>query len=367
MTDLKIFCNVCTTSPFEGYGYAFTMLQKELINHGIRLDTVSDLGSSKPKLPPHIMFDHIKHIWVPKEAIEKKYEIVINNCLPTEYIDGGNYRVGFTYWESSRVPNLWADHMRECDEIWTTSKWCKQVFEDQKVNKIIKNFDLGVNEKVYPIYKKVPDQRKFRFLHVGSPSSRKNIQMAIDAFMKLFDGNEDYELVIKCIGYTEGRYMKNGAIVGNINMHPQVTIVSAKISEDELSKMYRQAHCLVYPTSGEGWGLIPFSAMASGTPTICTNATSCTEFAHLGLPLDYKWVDVNEYTMPNDIYHGSQWASPDMDHLIELMIHVSENYESEKARAVSNATLIHEKYAWSNVTVPYSDRIKEIQTISNRR
>jgi hypothetical protein len=38
---------------------------------------------------------------------------------------------------------------------------------------------------------------KFNFLHVGGDSKRKNAQMVVDAFLDLYDGNNEFQLILK--------------------------------------------------------------------------------------------------------------------------------------------------------------------------
>jgi glycosyltransferase involved in cell wall biosynthesis len=42
----------------------------------------------------------------------------------------------------------------------------------------------------------------------------------------------------------------------------------------ELQALYRQAHCLVYPSIAEGFGLPPVEALVCGTPTVCGDIAS---------------------------------------------------------------------------------------------
>jgi glycosyltransferase involved in cell wall biosynthesis len=99
---------------------------------------------------------------------------------------------------------------------------------------------------------------------------------------------------------------------------------------------------MVYPTNGEGFGFIPFDAMATGMPTIVTNLTSCADFADLAIPLRATWG-------PGTGIHLGDWAIPDKDHLRELMLDVYENYAQHRKRAMQSARVMHESMTWDHV------------------
>jgi glycosyltransferase involved in cell wall biosynthesis len=94
-----------------------------------------------------------------------------------------------------------------------------------------------------------------------------------------------------------------------------------------------------------------------GIPTICTNATSCTEYADLSIPLDFEWSPVQ---MGGVYSNTGNWAMPSLDDLCDKMIYAIENYEYEKDRALSASDFLHENYTWDIVAKDYEDRIWEI-------
>jgi glycosyltransferase involved in cell wall biosynthesis len=51
------------------------------------------------------------------------------------------------------------------------------------------------------------------------------------------------------------------------------------VSDDELSRLYRGAMCLVYPSLYEGFGLPVLEAMASGTPVVTSEDSAPAELS----------------------------------------------------------------------------------------
>jgi glycosyltransferase involved in cell wall biosynthesis len=115
--------------------------------------------------------------------------------------------------------------------------------------------------------------------------------------------------------------------------------------------------CLIYPTSGEGWGILPYQAIAKGIPTICTNATSCTEYAEMSVPLDYKW---SNYNMSGIYEDTGTWAEPDFDDLCDKMLYVVNNYDEIAKKTYDNATAQFETMTWDWAAKGYYNRLCQI-------
>jgi len=103
--------------------------------------------------------------------------------------------------------------------------------------------------------------------------------------------------------------------------------------------------------------MIPFNAIACGTPTICTNATACTEYAELSVPLDFEWSKEGTTGIYNT---GGKWAKPSIDDLVDKMHYVVNNYDDIKQHTLQGAIIIHKEYSWHNVVKEYGDRLWKI-------
>jgi glycosyltransferase involved in cell wall biosynthesis len=296
-----------------GYGYASVCLIEALQRQQVRVDFMNETA------PAHISF--IQPPWY--QTPHKK-----------------QYSVGYTPWESSVLPEGWKGPMDEQDEIWTPSKYCQEVFANYDIEaKVVPH---GIDPEIYSINERILN-KPFVFYHAGSPTERKGSQLVVDAFIDLFEGNSDVILLLKSSGPTNARWRdKKGHYHGNAAKHPQIQVVEFGVEVEDMARLYHRAHCFVYPSNGEGFGLIPFQAIATGMPTILTDATALSDFAHLGIPLK---------STPEEGYgiHKGMWAAPDKDHLRELMLKVYENWEEENKKAVQNARILHATQTWDHV------------------
>ena len=251
------------------------------------------------------------------------------------------YKIGYTPWESTVIPDTWKYYMQEQDEIWTTSNFCLDIFKQYEVNETIHMVPHGIDPEVWTIEERTLTE-DFVFLHVGGTSERKGCQKVVDAFLDLFDGQPNMKLLIKSSGVSEARWRRENYYGGNIDNHPQVTVVYSDLSEEDLVKMYHQAHCLVYPTNGEGFGFIPFQGIATGLPTIATNLTATADFAELSMPLKASWTEGNGM-------HLGLWAEPDLDDLRVQMKSAVDDWEEHKKKAMHGARIIHGSQTWDHI------------------
>lgn len=338
----------------DGYSYASYKLQDSIHKvSGLCIYPPDCFGSHIVEKSVNVTYEQGFFVTT---LMADRADVIVNNCLPSSYSFTGDYNVGFTYWETDTIPNMWLDKVKACDEIWTTSLWAKQVFQETADVWNVHNFKLGIDPKSFPINTSNIYGGTFVFLHVGSPSRRKNSQMAVDAFLKTFGGKNGFHLILKSIGPSDARIIKDNEVFSKASEHPQISVIDWEMSDQELGQLMSSVHCMIYPTMGEGWGMIPFQSIAVGTPTICTNATACTEFAHLSVPLDYKWSSENTF----GIYRGGKWADPDFDDLCDKMFYVYNNYHTVKEKTLAGAKYIHENYSWDTVAKEYGDRLCQI-------
>ena len=351
-----IWTNNTNSTVSEGYGYASSKLYKHLSLTDLDIQQANvEVDEQLRNQPFNVGY-----------AVSKIFDcdILINSSLPDAYNKCNGYNIGFSYWETDQLPKDWLKHMNEMDEIWTTSDWAKRVFYNSGVTRPIYSFSLGVDPKIYYPVKRKP-YNTFTFLSIGSPSSRKNTQMVVDSFLKLFEGNDSFKLIYKSSGPPDARLNKGTPNVSSIHGHPQIEVIEEVLTDFELANLYDRANCLVYPTSGEGWGMIPFQAIAKGIPTICTNATACTEYAKMSVPLDYIWTNKNLF----GIYaNNGCWAEPKFDDLCDKMLYVVNNYDKISDFTYQNSLKLNESFSWESVSKDYYNRLCQIlNNIKKRR
>lgn len=139
----------------------------------------------------------------------------------------------------------------------------------------------GVNYKKY-------------FLYVGTIEPRKNLEILLESYAALPKNiQSQYKLVIiGALGWKYERFLEKAK---NLIAHQQL-IIPGYVPEDHLQKLMASAHCFLYPSLYEGFGIPPLEAMASGVPVLTSNSTSLPEVvgtAGVLLPINdtQKWTE----------------------------------------------------------------------------
>lgn len=279
-------------------------------------------------------------------------DIQLSFCHPVFYENVTNqYQIGYSPWESSTLPEGWLDGFNSMDEVWATSPKVKEWFVNAGVKKPVQVYEHGIDPAWSP--KRRNPHKKLRFLHVGEPSPRKGGQLALEAFRDAFGARDDVHLTIKANGHNTTRaYLSTVNRGGPRNIlglphevYQNVTMIDRTLSTDELVGLYHSHDVLVYPSWGEGFGLIPLQALATGMPTICTGA-----WAPYQRFLGNLSLDAEEYHSPWPDFHPGLMYRPDRHHLIDLYRYSFDNYTALSKIHFDNADDVHSQYNWDELT-----------------
>jgi glycosyltransferase involved in cell wall biosynthesis len=279
-----------------------------------------------------------------------KAEIQINFTQPDNFkFHRGQYQIGYTPWESTSMDPEWVTKFNMCDEVWATSQWTADVFKKNGVTKDVKVYRHGIEDFWKPKKRILKDDSVFKFLHIGEPAPRKDGQLVVDTFIKLFGNNPKYHLTIKAHLFNTIRVYNNNNILSLPNIYNNISIITEEYDTSQLLFLYHSHHALVYPSWGEGFGFIPLQGLATGMPVIST----------------YDWADYKEFlgplklkstltsdTLPKSIGHEyiGQMFRPDKKHLEELMLDVVMNYKAYSGYYFAQSEKVHQKYNWDQLT-----------------
>jgi glycosyltransferase involved in cell wall biosynthesis len=274
--------------------------------------------------------------------------VQISFCQPPWYkFHEGQYKIGYTPWESTVIPEGWLPEMNSCDEIWTTSPLIAQWYKEGGIEPPVFVYEHGIDHNWAPKRRHRQPGEPIRFLHVGEPAPRKAGQLAFNTFEQAFGFSDpSVSLTIKAIDFTTVRHKdERGSIKTPLASLKNLHVDTRDLPTHELINLFHDHDVLVYPSWGEGFGLIPLQALATGMPVICTEAWAPYSRFFNGLGIRSELVD-----SPWPTPHDGKMFRPDKDHMAELMINVAEDYNRYADLFFNQAQQIHDEYDWLNLT-----------------
>lgn len=284
---------------------------------------------------------------------DEEAPIQISFCQPTHYkFHEGQYKIGYTPWESTELPDGWLEKMNACDEVWATSEWVKKVYLNAGVTVPVHVVHHGLDPKWAPIKRDYDGVTKF--FHHGEPALRKGGQMTLDAFRAAFGDREDVHLTFKANSQHYLRAWHDGAF--SLPEYNNVTIITTLMHESELVDLYNQMHCMVYPTYGEGFGLIPLQALGTGMPVIST-----TDWAPYRKFIDSAWLFVNARqdrsvwpVHPGNVYY------PDFPSLVRKFKEVQSDIRACLDYFEDSAPDVHRQFSWEGIANAVSSHLEKV-------
>lgn len=226
----------------DGYGIASEKLIRELKDLGVKVSRTKD--NQKVGLLFHAPYSLLR----------------LDNPI----------RVIYTMFESDKIPNDWVDYLQAADLVLVPSKWCQETFLKSNVKTTV--VPLGYDDRVFTYQerkrKKTDD---FVFLHYNAYNIRKGFPEVLKAFTKAFRTDEPVKLVFKTTLDTVPLPLPP-------SQYPNIKVINGAVSDQELAELCAKSDAFVFPSRGEGFGMTPLEAMATGLPTIVPNAHGITEY-----------------------------------------------------------------------------------------
>lgn len=303
--DLDIYLSTVTQGGKDGFGVASSKLIQELRRLGVNIDTFNK---------------------------GQKIAVLFHNPYSIMRIEN-DFRILYTMFESTKIPEDWKDYLEAADIVVVPSKWCAEVFE--RCAKIKpKVIPLGYDANTYkfvPRKNKRKQRKDFVFLHYNAFNARKGFLELFKAFNKEFDKTEPVKLVLKTT-------LKKSPLPITKAEYPNIIIKTGNYNDQQMHDLLYESDAFVFPSRGEGFGMTPLEAMATGLPTIVPNAHGITEY------FDDKYmyeVKVKEtcpalYSKYKDQDVGEMVVC-DVDHLAKQMRYIYEHQDEalEKGKEAS--------------------------------
>lgn len=115
-------------------------------------------------------------------------------------------------------------------------------------------------------------------LVLGADYTHKNRDLAVRAHAELRRRGFDIDLVLAGPTVRYGSSRMTEAVAGAATRHDRIFVLGSVVAA-ERNWLLRHAEVVLYPTSAEGFGLVPYEAAAFGTPTVLVPSGPLTDLA----------------------------------------------------------------------------------------
>jgi len=255
--------------------------------------------------------------------------------------------IGFTMFETSKPPQAWAPPMSRCRRVIVPCQQNKTAFEGIGVTCPLEVVPLGVNPEKWPVLDRSDRDGPFTFLMSGGLTRRKNPVGAAKAFCCAFPPvRRDVRLILKTRGAGAAGFWD---WMKDLPDDPRIELVREESTPDQMLAWMHQADAFVFPSLGEGFGLPPLEAMATGLPTIVSDNSGMSEYCDPR----YNWpVPCREVRVPDGAHGGYPdswgdcgcWWAPEHDALVEAMRDVERNRVGSSVKAGQGASWVRRQF-----------------------
>jgi glycosyltransferase involved in cell wall biosynthesis len=248
--------------------------------------------------------------------------------------------VNYTMFEATRLPVGWVNLINRYAQVCVVPcEWNKTVFVENGVTAPVRVVRWGVDPADYWLLDRADHgSRPYTFLWSGTPDRRKGWDIVYKAFWLAFRDSPDVRLKMHFRSLPRG---VKGCRDANVE------IVHGLVGRTALRRMLADADAFVFPSRGEGWGLPPREAAATGLPVIATDQGGLAEeIASWALPLRVAGKSPADYGFWEWGEIGD-WVDPDVEHCAELMRWCFENREDAARLGEAAADWIAQKATWS--------------------
>lgn len=256
-------------SGIEGYGRHAIWLVRALQRAGVDL-VVHDCGLVRAEyLPADIAALRRSHSGAMPSRIGLSFTLGYDPML---HDHASMVRIGITQFETDRLPRAHVSNVNLLDHVIVTSSFQVQVFRRSGVTAPISVMRPGIETDDFPYVERRKDGT-FKVLMMGALTKRKDPLAAIRIFQAASDGNPDWRFTIKtraCDGLDEVRRV--------IAIDRRIRLVVQDDDPSLVAEWYAEHDCFLWPSKGEGVGLPPLEAMATGMEVICADNSGMSDY-----------------------------------------------------------------------------------------
>ncbi len=264
--------------------------------------------------------------------------------------------IGIFVCETNRIPKRWVDKCNQFSLIVVPSEYCRRAFQASGVTRRIMVVHHGLEPEYRPA-KTLHRTYPFIFYNIFNSHlfpGRKSCEELIRSFCQAFDKNPKVQLRL--------RVAKTPLIMRLIKQFDAQEVISLDTGSNActaiFSSIYSDVHCVVHPSKGEGFGLIPFQAIACETPVIAPFSSGMLEYLTHDNALEIKTQGV---ASAHDVYYQEgDYLLIDEQHLVAQMRYTYKHWETLYSKAQLNGESFRKQFSWPRVLEHFLHHIENL-------
>lgn len=200
--------------------------------------------------------------------------------FPHRFLKNSKYKMAIYAYESSIMPENWKNYYHIVDYVLPPSEYVADMMSrngcpKDKIVVVPHGVDISIfNPDVKPL--DIKTEKGFKFLCIGEPHYRKQIDSLLELYCKTFTAKDDVCFVLKTKIFKPGDEIKGFEIdlrktLFNLknrygsNM-PEIKVISKRLQN--IAALYTACDAFALMTASEGWGVPYLEALAVGMPVI---------------------------------------------------------------------------------------------------
>lgn len=298
-----------------------------------------------------------------------QYDVCLQVMLPHQMRSHGELpTAGYFFWETSHFrSSSWAGHLNRLQGVivpaWNTHEACQLSGVITRIHGVPVPCDVSRYEQSYEPVKSLKSIREnaFVFYTIGEFNPRKDFKSLLTAYYTEFGSRDRVHFVVKTDrpgvspeAFTQEFAQWNTELLKSLKLHqdhnryPSVTLVSARLNDEEILRLHASCDCFVTASRGEGWSLPAMDAMGLGRTPIVPSHTGYLAWADD----EVGWLYPAQRTSCSgvtdsfaDLYRADEdWYQAD---ILALRRAMRTAYEDEAARRVKAKAGLERAYRYS--------------------
>jgi glycosyltransferase involved in cell wall biosynthesis/ubiquinone/menaquinone biosynthesis C-methylase UbiE len=280
-----------------------------------------------------VLDDHIRELYNKYKKNENKINFeehpqVLSWLMESYPYIKGNWKIGFSFVESTRLREYYMRHTNMMDYLITSCEHNREVQRKSGVVAPIRIIPPFVNEDIFKYIDRKHEGKPFTFLHIGVIQERKNTAQLIEGYLRAFEDDGRTKLIIKSGDF--GILEKIKPICAGRNDIEMLYTSDKPMTTSEMLGLYERADCYINLSHGEGIGMPDLEAMATGLPVIGANWDARGAF----LDNSVGWM-VNVSFFAKAYRSGveedcGEWAHYDGEHYVKILRYVFDNQDEAR-------------------------------------